>query len=168
LKKFKNWIIGGISAIAISVVAMSANAALTLELPGAHTFDPGTAHKGWTISESSETSTGNTTAGTLTTFAIPGSSTAYLVADVVGQAGTGTARLSMKVSGTFDRDGTDTMTSVGTATLDSDMSAAMGGIPAYWTTGTDNSAQLMVIGTNTKMTWAATVKSLVVTTTGAE
>jgi len=171
MKRLKNWIIGGITALCISAFAMSNIQAqgLISDLPGGWRFGEITKHSGYLIEVGTSTTTGNSTEGTLTTFAVPGSSTAYLVADVVGQAGTGTTRVAYKVSGTFDRDGTSTMTSVGTATIDSDGSAGLGGDTyVRWTTGTDNSAQLMVKGTDTLIQWIATVKSLVVTTDGTE
>ena len=122
LKKLKKTIFGCASALAISALLflpISEGADLTIEMPDAYNFGTGTdAFSGWKVSKGTETTTTGGSLGTLSVFAVPGSSTTFLVADVVGRAGTGTAgSLWFRVSGVFDRNGTSSMTSVGTSTI---------------------------------------------------
>lgn len=143
--------------------------------PGANTFGAGTQGVGYVITDSSELITNDGAVGTLTTIPVPGSSTVYVEADVMGNADTGTGFVMYKIEGTFDRDGTGNMTSGGTDTqwfsgsldLTVDDQSEWTAYFVADTDGSDDAIQLVVDGTNTRTQWIANVKYTIVTTTGA-
>ncbi len=158
--KLKNWILGGIAAIGLSVFALgNANAALTIDMPGAYRFGPATNHDGYVILGGEVTTTGGADRfGTATTLALTGTETTYLEATVLGMGSTQTQVVGQYVcTGTFYRIGTDAIIRLGSETAFIESTNAPG-LDAFFQISGD-SIHLKVVGSDTSDTeFGATVK----------